>query len=90
MVGVLLVSVWLLWTVVWAALSWDVEFGGFGCRSVVFGVKFPFSVSVVQIVLMCWLGSWDGWPERRRFVSFRVSCFGPFCGFGWETMNHVV
>jgi hypothetical protein len=31
------VSVWLPRAVVWAALSWGIEFGGFWRRSVVFG-----------------------------------------------------
>ncbi len=79
--GFLSVSVWLSCGVVWPALSWNVEFGRFGRRSVVLGVKFPFLVGVVQIVHVCWLGSWDDCPEWRGFVSFWISCSVHFCGF---------
>ena len=90
--GVLSVSIWLPRVIVWAVLCWDVEFGGFGRRSVVFGVKFPFFVSFVQIVPVCWLGSWDDCPERRRDVSFWIPCSVHFCILvvGVETVNHIV
>ena len=88
--GVLSVSIWLSRVIVWAALIWDVTFGGFGRRSVVFWVKNPFSVSVVQIVHVCWWESWDDCPERRGFVFFWISCSVQFCGVVSEAVDHIV
>jgi hypothetical protein len=76
---------------VWSALSWDVEFGGFWCGLMVFGVENPFSVSVLHIVPVCWLGSWDVCPERRGYVSVGISCSVHLCGFVVTVVfNHIV
>ena len=86
--GVLSVSIWLSRVIVWAALSWDVEFGRFWRWLMVFGVKFAFSLGVLQIVPVCWLGSWDGGPERRGYVSVGISCSVHFCGFVVTVVFH--
>ncbi len=85
------VSVWLFRAVGWVALSWDMEFGGFWRWLMVFGVKNPFSVSVLPIVPVCWLGSWDVGPERRGYVSVWISCSVHFRGFVVAVnLNHIV
>ena len=89
--GVLSVSIWLSRVIVWAALSWGVEFGGFWRWLMVFGVENPFSVSVLSIVPVCWWGSWDVGPERRGYVSVGISCSVHFRGFVVTVeLNHIV
>ena len=86
--GVLSVSIWLSRVIVWAAWSWDVEFGGFWRWVMAFGFKNPFSVSVLHIVPVCWLGSWDVGPERRGYVSVGISCSVHLCGFVVTVVFH--
>ena len=86
--GVLSVSVWLPRAVVWAAWSWGIEFGGFWRWVMAFGFKNPFSVSVLYIVPVCWLWSWDVGPERRGYVSVGISCSVHCCGFVVTVVLH--
>ena len=86
--GGLSVSIWLSRVIVWAALSWDVEFGGFWRWLMGFGVENPFSVSVLSIVPVCWCGSWDVGPERRGYVSVGISCSVHCCGFVVTVVLH--
>ena len=57
----------------------------------VFGVKNPFSMSVLLFVPVCWLGSWDVGPERWGYISVGISCSVHFRGFFVTVVfNHIV